>query len=294
MQKKVLITGGSGLLAVNWALSIRNNHEVTLLLHHKKISLSGVNTNIVSLNSLSECLSVLEKYQPDIVIHTAALANIEECESNPELAYKTNAELAKNIAIACDRQDIKLVHISTDHLFSGQQSLVAEDEPTSPINIYAKTKLQGENLVLENCKEALIVRTNFFGWGMEYRQSFSDFIITKLRKNEKIDLFNDIFFTPILIDELCQKVHALAELNAHGVFNIVGGTRLSKYEFGIKLAEGFGLQANLINSVSINRKLDLIARPKDMSLSNDKLCQMLNCKISSISKQIQILKQQES
>ena len=162
MKKKVLITGGSGLLAVNWALSIRDKYAVTLILHHKKISLSGVDKDIVSLDSLDECSSVLAKHQPDIVIHTAGLANVEECDSDPDLAQEVNVDLARNIAIVCNLQGIKLVHISTDHLFSGNQELATEESITNPVNIYGETKLQSEQQVLENCKDALIVRTNFY------------------------------------------------------------------------------------------------------------------------------------
>jgi len=293
MQKKVLITGGSGLLAVNWALSIRDQYVVTLLLHHKKISLPGVNTDTVSLNSLDECLSVLDKYQPDIVIHTAGLTNVEECEFNIILAQEVNVDLAQNIATACSNQGVKLVHISTDHLFSGEQELATEDTGPNPVNNYAITKLQGEQKILKYCKEALIIRTNFFGWGTNYRQSFSDFIINKLKNNKQVDLFVDVFFTPILVDELSQKTHQLIESGIGGIFNIVSNERLSKYEFGVKLANSLNLDVGLINAVSINDKPSLVKRPKDMSLSNVKLCQTLNCKISSIDEQFQALKQQE-
>ena len=228
MQKKVLITGGSGLLAINWALSIRNNYTVTLLLHQKKISLSGVDTDVASLDSLDECLSVLVKHQPDIVVHTAGLTNIEECESNPDLAQEVNVDLAKNIAIACSDQVIKLVHISTDHLFSGDQKLATEESITNPVNIYGETKLLGEQQVLENCQDALIVRTNFFCWGAKYHQSFSDFILNKLKNNKQLNLFSDVYFTPILVDELVKKTHRLIDLNAIGIFNIVGSERMSK------------------------------------------------------------------
>jgi UDP-4-amino-4,6-dideoxy-N-acetyl-beta-L-altrosamine transaminase/dTDP-4-dehydrorhamnose reductase len=293
MQKKVLITGGSGLLAVNWALSIRDNYAVTLLLHHKKISLSGVDTSVASLSSLDECLSVLAKHQPDIVIHTAGLTNVEECESDPDLAQEVNVDLAKNIAIACNQQSVKLVHISTDHLFSGNQEFSTEDSATNPVNNYSKTKLLGEQEVLKNCKGALIIRTNFFCWGMKYRQSFSDFILNKLRNNKQIDLFSDVFFTPILVSELSKKVHQLINENFSGRFNVVGGERLSKYEFGIKLASCFNLDAGLINTVSIDDKPNLVKRPKDMSLSNAKLCQTLNCEIATLDEQLQVLKEQE-
>jgi UDP-4-amino-4,6-dideoxy-N-acetyl-beta-L-altrosamine transaminase/dTDP-4-dehydrorhamnose reductase len=293
MQKKVLITGGSGLLAVNWALSIRDNYAVTLLLHHKKISLSGVDTDIVSLSSLDECLSVLARHQPDLVIHTAGLTNVEECESNPNLAQKVNVDLAKNIAIACSNQDVKLVHISTDHLFSGNHELATEEARVNPVNNYAKTKFLGEQQVLKNCKDVIVIRTNFFGWGAKYRQSFSDFILNKLKNNKQVDLFSDVFFTPILVDELSKRTHQLIDSNAVGIFNIVSSERISKYEFGIKLANCFNLNVGLINKVSINNKSNLVKRPMDMSLSNTKLCQVLNCEITSLDEQLQMLKEQE-
>ena len=198
MKTRVLITGGSGLLAVNWALSIRENYAVTLLQHHRKVFLKGVDTNIESLGSLDECISVLSKYQPDVVIHTAGITNVEKCESDPDLAQGVNVDLAKNMALACSKQDVKLVHISTDHLFSGDHKLVTEEVEAQPLNNYAKTKFLAEEEVLTNCKDALIVRTNFFGWGPEYRQSFSDFVVTKLRNDEEIGLFSDVFFTPIM------------------------------------------------------------------------------------------------
>ena len=294
MQKKVLITGGSGLLAINWALSIRDKYEVTLLLHHRKISLQGVNTDIASLNSVDECLSILKKHQPNIVIHTAALTNVEKCESDLALAQEVNVDLAGNIAIACDRQKIKLVHISTDHLFSGEQKFLTERASPTPINNYAKTKLEGERQVKKHCKKALVIRTNFFGWGMEYHKSFSDFIVNKLRNNEAVDLFTDVFFTPILAEELSKKVHQLIDNNCNGIFSVVGSERLSKYEFGIKLANCFELNSGLINKSSINDKIKLVDRPKDMSLSNKKICKVLECEFLSIDEQFQALKQQEN
>ena len=293
-NESILITGGSGLLAVNWALSIRNNYTVTLLLHHKKISLSGVDTDVASLDSLDECSSVLVKHQPDIVVHTAGLTNVEECESDPDLAQEVNVDLAKNIAIACSDQGIKLVHISTDHLFSGDQELATEESITNPVNIYGETKLLAEQQVLENCKDALVVRTNFFCWGTKYRQSFSDFILNKLKNNKQSNLFSDVYFTPILVDELVKKTHQLIDSNAIGIFNIVGSERMTKYEFGIKLTKHFNFDSGLINKISINAKSSLVKRPKDMSLSNKKLCQVLNCEIASLDEQLQTLKEQKN
>ena len=294
MQKKVLITGGSGLLAVNWTLSLLNKYSITLILHNRKISILGVNTETAPLNSTKECLSILGKYRPDIVIHTVGLTDVEECEKKPDLATEVNAVLAGNIATACNELNIKLVYISTDHLFSGHDQKSTEEATVNPINVYAETKYLGELKVQENCKDALIIRTNFFGWGAKHHKSFGNFIINNLRQNNSVSLFDDVFFTPILINDLVKKVHKLIDLSAIGVFNVVGNERLSKYEFGVKLANCFNLDIDLINAISINDKENLVKRPKDMSLSNAKLCQALDCKVANLDEQFQSLKEQES
>ena len=100
-NKSILIIGGSGLLALNWALTVRDKNEVTLLLHRRKISMYGVNTDSVSLGSLDDCLFALDKHKPDIVINTAGLTSVEECEAQQDLAQEVNIDLAKNLSVAC-------------------------------------------------------------------------------------------------------------------------------------------------------------------------------------------------
>ncbi|NBP06440.1 MAG: SDR family NAD(P)-dependent oxidoreductase, partial [Bacteroidetes bacterium] len=129
------------------------------------------------------------------------------------------------------------MHISTDHLFSGDNALVDESFPVSPINIYGLTKAEAELRVLEENPEALVIRTNFYGWGTSYRQSFSDFIIRTLRAGRKLELFEDVFFTPILAEVVAQTICDLMAKNAKGIFNIVGSQRLSKFDFGLRVAK---------------------------------------------------------
>ena len=293
MQQKVLITGGSGLLAVNWALSIRDKYAVVLILHNRKIYMSGVEIDTISLESKKDCRYILNKHRPDIVINTVGLASVEECEMQPKIAHNLHVEIPSNIATTCNDLNVKLIHISTDHLFSGKNQMSFEDEIADPVNIYAKTKSQGELKVQNNCKSALIVRTNFFGWGTKYRRSFSDFILDSLKSNNEVELFKDVFYTPILIDELASRTHQLIDMDARGVYNIVGNERLSKYEFGLKLANFYELDTDLIKAINLENKTELKKRPKDMSLSNRKLCEALKCNIPSIDEQLNTLKMQK-
>lgn len=178
---RVLITGGSGLLALNWACCMRASHEVILARHSRKITLDGVSVVSLDLESDATLTKQLEIVRPSLVVHTAGLTSVDLCEQQPAAAMHANAELARNVALATRRLNIKLIHISTDHLFSGSRSRYTETDPPAPLNVYGRTKLQAEQWVTQENPEALLVRTNFFGWGHRYRQSFSDWIICSLR-----------------------------------------------------------------------------------------------------------------
>src|SRR5205823_2508498 len=122
-----------------------------------------------------------QELAPDVVVHAAGLTNVDRCEQYPVLSRRANAEIARNVAIAVAHSRAKLVHISSDHLFSGERSFYREDDPTQPLNEYGRSKVAAEEWVLQACPSALVIRTNFFGWGHCLRQSFSDWIIINLR-----------------------------------------------------------------------------------------------------------------
>ena len=176
MHKRLLITGGSGLLGLNWARSVRDKFRVTSGIHNRKYVLKGVSSEVLNLDSFAGLVIKLKGLSPDIVIHTVGLTDVEKCETEPELAYHTNVTLALNVSKACKLLGIKFVHISTDHLFNGETSFVNEDCKVSPLNVYAKTKAKAESTILQTNSDALVIRTNFFGWGTYYRRSFSDII----------------------------------------------------------------------------------------------------------------------
>jgi dTDP-4-dehydrorhamnose reductase len=293
MQPKTLITGGSGLLALNWACAFRDRQRIILGLHHRQVSLNGIQAVEINLDSLNDLTQQIEIMQPQYVIHAAGLTSVEKCESDPILARELNVILAINIAKVCAMLKIPFAHISTDHLFSGNEAFAVENIPVSPINAYGSTKAEAELRVLEENPEALVIRTNFFGWGTRYRHSFSDFIIRALRAEKKVELFDDIFYTPILVELLAQATHDLLDLNANGVFNIVGSQRLSKFDFGLKLAREFDLDGSLIKATQITRQSLLVKRPLDMSLCNKKVVGFLGRDFGTINDHLSRLRQQE-
>jgi dTDP-4-dehydrorhamnose reductase len=288
-----LFTGGSGLLALNWAYQIRNSYDIFLGLHEKIINVSGVTSVMISLENEVDFLNSIQNIKPDLIIHTAGMTNVDLCEADPNMASKINFEAVKYVSNVCSKNNIDLIFISTDHLFNGEKSFVEENQLKSPINWYGRTKSLGEDYITENNPNSLIIRTNFFGWGTSYRQSFSDFIINSLSSGKNITLFHDIYYTPILIDVLVINVMNLYLSKAIGIFNVVSSERISKFEFGLMVADIFGLDASLILKGKIEDRLELVQRPKDLSLSNLKLVDFLKTSIPSIKDQVLELKKQE-
>lgn len=293
LKPSILLTGGSGLLAVNWFYSKNNEYSVYLGLNERKIHPDDC--QVICLNFFSEesLMKQIETVGPSVVIHTAGLTSVEKCENNPELAFHINVELSCMVANVTKRLGVRLVHISTDHLFEGNASMLSEDEPRQAINIYGITKALAESKIEEINPEALIIRTNFYAWGTSYRKSFSDYIIESLRNKELLSLFDDVYYTPILAENLINTVHELLERNEKGIFNIVSDDRISKYDFGILIAEEFGLDKTKIERCSIYNKLNLVRRPHDMSLSNQKVKKLLGKNLGTVKQHISQLHQEE-
>lgn len=293
MLDRVLITGGSGLLALNWALTTRNKYAVTLGLHARRVAMPGTESRQLDLESVDALVGTMSEIQPAFVVHAAGMTSVEGCELRPDLAYHINVTLSANVAEACARLSIPLVHISTDHLFSGGELLLGEAHIPEPINAYARTKAAAECRVLAVHPSALVIRTNFYGWGPNYRQSFSDLIIAALRSGHELNLFTDVYYTPVLIETMAVAVHDLLRLKVNGVFHVVGDERLSKYDFGIRVANEFDLDSGLIKPAILARQRMLVRRPLEMSLSNQKVCNLIGRKFGSVTEHLARLHEQE-
>lgn len=275
MKMRLVVSGGSGLLALNWALQMRNSWDVHLLLHRRQVSLDKTSCHLVDLSNLDSAVLALKKINPDLVINAAALTDVDLCQTNQRLGFISNVDVAVNLATAAHELGVKFIQISTDQLFDGERSHYTEEDLPTPLNQYALTKLKAEKGVMLQNPAALVLRTNFFGWGPPYKRSFSDWILDGLREGKVLNMYRDVFFTPIYIENLIKLAHELAAIEKSGIFNIVGDNRLSKYEFALLLCDKFGLDSMLINPINLaNSKSASVGkalRPLDMSLSNKKL-----------------------
>jgi dTDP-4-dehydrorhamnose reductase len=274
---RLLITGGAGLLGLNWALHRRNIDEVHTTLYRRNVVVEGVHSHVVDLGNAAAVARLIDEVCPEVIVHTAGMTDVDGCQINPEKSYFENFETAKILANCCNESAVKLVHISTDHLSDGAKPLVCETDEIGPLNVYAMHKADAEKAILNHAKNALVIRTSFFGWGPEYRRSFSDHVLDNLSNGVSSQMFDDVFFTPISTRRLIALTHEALDFGLQGVLNICGHERISKYEFSTRLAEAFGYDGEVIQPVQAFRQRDKTPRPSDMSLSNKKMAAKLGC-----------------
>ena len=286
-MKNVLFFGGSSLLATIWANHWKERYNIFLTQHQQSIEVVGV--NLIQIQEISEAKlkTILSLYKIDLLINCVGLTSVEQCEANPTKANYLNTEVPSILAKICFEHKVSFIHISTDHLFDGLDELKLESDIPNPLNQYAITKLQGDQNVIKNNPDSLIIRTNFFGLGPKHKPSFSDIITSALVRKQTIKLFTDVFFTPIHVHELANIVFEL--LNKNGIYNVVSNERISKYDFGLLIAESLNLPKSLILQGSIKERNDLAIRPHDMSLSNNKVKNAINIEIRSLTNQIKEL-----
>lgn len=289
----MLVTGGTGLLGLHWSAACREGYAVTRAIHRRDVRLPGTKSLSLDLADPHALDLALADGRISCVVHTAGLTSVEACERDPEAAEFHNVTVATSVAAAAERAGAQLVHISTDHLFDGKAELYHEDSPVSPVNVYGYTKAKAEEAVLRAHPRALVLRTNFYGWGPSHRASFSDWLLQALRSNQPLRLFNDVRYTPTHITPLIDAALRLLSRQDTGLFHAVGDDALSKYDFGQHLARVFGLSPTSIEVARLADQTDLVRRPLSMALSTNRIRSVLGGGLGGISEHLRLLKAQE-
>jgi len=269
---------GSGFLGGNIVNEFRNNEIKVIGTNYNKNSSDEIHFDITNMDSIVSCV---KKYSPQVIINCAANVNVDDLENNEKLAFSINAYGAENIAKVCKNNKIRLLHISSDAVFDGKKGMYVEEDMMNPINIYAKSKMLGEKLISKNLENYVIIRTNFYGFHKQHKFLFN-WILSKLKNNERFTGFNDVFFNPLEVTNLSKMIYELSEKNFCGILHLSSDEIFSKFEFATKISEFFGFDSNLIKKASID-ELGLNAkRPKNTTLVNNKAKNLLDTKIQKL------------
>ena len=284
---RIFVTGGSGLLGYRIAeLALEKGYEVySGYCHNKPLAGEAVK---IDLSDPASAFEVTREVKPDVVMHTAALTDVDRCEKNKELAFKINVEGTKAIAEAARKLNSFLIYVSTDYVFDGNKGMYRENDETNPVNYYGYTKLLGERYcdciartcVIYGAKPAS-GKVNFVLW-----------LIDKLRNGEKVRIITDQYITPTLNTNLARMMLEIAEKELKGVFHLAGATRVSRFEFAEAVADVFDLDKTLIMPSKMDELNWIAKRPKDSSLDTSKAAGMLEEKPYDLRKALKVLREE--
>jgi dTDP-4-dehydrorhamnose reductase len=248
---KVLVPGGTGLLG---EALVQRCQE----LGHTAIAASRLSKAMpLDIADGRQLAAVLSDIKPDVVINCAAIASIDACEADPGGAYAVNAAAVADLARLSRAQGFKLVHVSTDHYFTGGgRARHDENAPVTLANEYAKTKYASEELALA-APNALVVRTAFVGRSSGHDRGFAEQIHDSLRKGAKLTLFEDAYTSLLHRSDVADLMLALVQRNAGGVVNVASRDVFSKADLIRAFADALGLplqaQSGSVTALKIPR-----------------------------------------
>ena len=214
---------------------------------------------------------LLDQTQPEWVIHCAALANVDACESDPQQAQQMNSEVPRELAEYVARGGARLIHVSTDAVFDGQTGNYSEEDTPNPLGVYARSKLAGELAVAEANPQAIIARVNLFGWSISGKRSLAEFFFNNLSAAKPCMGFTDVYFCPVLANDLGNVFLKMLDAGLSGLYHAVGSQCLSKYEFGVQIARRFGFDERLVIPTSVQNSGLKAARSPNLTLRTEKL-----------------------
>jgi len=262
---KILITGASGLLGSRMYHILSKKHDVAGTFNEND-DRQYVFMDATYQTSVDK---VINNLKPDVVIHTAGIADPDTCKEEEQKAWGVNVQGSEFIAEACRRNRSKLVFISTSFVFPSEGEFSEQDEP-SPLNYYGKTKLAAEQKIQNIMDDVIIIRApKIYGYSHESKnRDFTYKVTNKLRQDTRIDLDDKVKRYPVISDDIAMLTSLLMDIDGSGVYHLATEDSYTKYEWGKLIASEFNLDEGLINS---QEKSNFAPRPDDLKLKSKKI-----------------------
>jgi dTDP-4-dehydrorhamnose reductase len=291
MPPKLLVTGASGLLGTRLCeLALEKEYQVySIFSQHISRYGTPIRLDITDSAAIQRTFQMLK---PEAVVHAAALSDVDRCEKEKELAWKTNVKATTTVADLCRRHRAFLVYLSTDYVFDGKKGMYKEDDKPAPINYYGLTKLKGEQVVKESCTKCCIARTSVIYGAIPAagKTNFALWLLDKLERREKATIATDQWNSPTLNTSLAEMVLEIVERRLTGTFHLAGATRVSRYEFATLLAKTFQLDLRPLTPTSSKDIPWVARRPRDSSLDTEKATLTLTRKPMQILDALELMK----
>lgn len=272
---RILITGASGFLGHHLVAHFEKDHEVLAAYCTRPVTFSHADSCFLDLRNYDSCTRTVEQYSPTHIVHCAAITSTDQCERDPALAHAVNVEGTRHLRAATLHltSPPHITCISTDLVYDGCKGHYCEEDPPNPIQVYGQTKLQAEEAMGGYCGPHAIVRCALlYGPLNEQRPSFLDWMLKGIRDGS-VGLFKDEYRTPVFVQDAAQLIAQICLQTGQGIFHCAGKERLSRYEFGLCVAEAFGLPGDNVRGALLSQTQVTAARPADVSLDIRKASQ---------------------
>nr|WP_295869374.1 SDR family oxidoreductase [uncultured Chitinophaga sp.] len=273
---KVLITGSNGLLGQHLIPVFVQNKTYDVIATGRGANRSPQRDHYiyeaVNLRDAGSVQQLVQKHQPDLIIHSGAMSQVDDCEKNKDACWDTNVGATRYLVNAAEKINASFIFLSTDFVFDGLNGPYDEEAPVNPINYYGTSKAAAERLVRNSKLSWAIVRTVLvYGVSNDpHRSNMITWVKNNLQQGKKIKVVDDQWRTPTLCQDLATGCLLLAEKKATGMFNISGSEVLTPYDMALKTAEYFQLDTSLIEKISSKSLSQPAARPAKTGLVIDK------------------------
>lgn len=269
-KPKALILGGSGFLGINF-LRYCEIFDLTLTYSKSIPTIKADWRKFDFPTDTEETLSdIIKDVAPNVVINCIALADVDLCESDFKKSQDLNSLLPMLIGTVTKRYNIKFIHISTDHFQSSEEIPRPEDAEMWPKNVYGETKILGEKLLADENPNALILRTNFFGFSYRNQNTLLEKIISNLEQSKKFNGYSNVQFNPVSVIYLIRAIEYLSSINSKGVLNIASKSVISKYDFAKLVTQIFDLDTEYVVPSISHKDVNHVDRPTYLALSPNK------------------------
>jgi dTDP-4-dehydrorhamnose reductase len=279
---KILITGGSSFLGGYLVKKAMNYFCVASSFNNNEPDFSGVEWVQLDLSDPVQIEYVLWDVRPLVIIHNAALSKLDECEKQPDKAEVLNRYASEKISRISRSLKARILYISSDMVFDGSSPPYSESSETNPVNFYGQTKLAGEDAVISNNPDHVIVRPSLmYGPPAILGVSFSEWVRKSWEAGKSTPLYTDQYRTPVFAGNLAEAVIELVRSSFTGIINVAGLERVNRHKFGLYMAEQLGLGEDLITPVKMSNITRSEKRTYDVSLQTKKAQKLLQTRLLS-------------
>ena len=300
-MKKLFIFGVGGLLGYRISLLAKNKFKIYGSYNERKPLFDFAKIEKVNILDNEKINNILKSIKPDYVIITSALSNVDYCELHKEEAEKVNVDAVKKIFSLCEELNCKLIHISSDSVFDGtKESPYVEEDIPNPLNIYGKTKLNSEKIILQNPNNLIVRASVLYGWLPDYlrnissssmkNNNFVQWLIQNLKNNKKVNIITDENSSPILVNDFARSIINLIEGNFKGIYHSSPPIEISRYDFSIKIASYLGYDIKLIHPVTNKELGRYVITGKNKCLNSNKISKETGFKFLNLNESIEELK----